>query len=136
MKHILFAAATLAIATMPALAQQPDLPPVCLADAGHAGHGMAGGHGGGMAGAAMPHPDLMAGMDQMNADMMAGATARDLDVAFVCSMIPHHRGAIEMAQAELAGGDDPFARELAERIIAAQEAEIAEMLAWLETQAK
>jgi uncharacterized protein (DUF305 family) len=64
--------------------------------------------------------------------MMAGGTAADLDVAFVCSMIPHHRGAVDMAKAELAHGDDPQARQLAEGIIAAQEQEIAEMLKWLE----
>lgn len=80
------------------------------------------------------HGALMSGMDQMNADMMAGATAADLDVAFVCSMIPHHRGAIDMAKAELAHGDDPWAKALAEKIIAAQEGEIAEMLAWLDKQ--
>jgi uncharacterized protein (DUF305 family) len=77
------------------------------------------------------HPDLMAGMDRMNADMMAGATATDVDVAFVCSMIPHHQGAIDMAKAELAAGDEAFPRELAEAVIAAQEKEIAQMLEWL-----
>jgi uncharacterized protein (DUF305 family) len=68
--------------------------------------------------------------------MMVGGLAADIDVAFICSMIPHHRGAIDMARAELAHGDDPFARELAEAIIVAQEKEIADMLAWLETQAE
>ncbi len=111
----------------------PDLPAICLANAG-AADAMA------MAPmAAMPggpaHQDLMSGMDKMNADMMAGATAADLDVAFVCSMIPHHRGAIDMARAELEHGDDAWARSLAEAIIAAQEREIADMLAWLEQQA-
>jgi len=108
----------------------PDLPAICLANTG--GHGAM----------AMPmpmdgdaaHQDLMDGMDAMNADMMAGGTAADIDVAFVCSMIPHHRGAIDMAKAELAHGDDPWARQLAEEIIAAQEKEIAGMLKWLEEQ--
>ncbi|MBK8083688.1 MAG: DUF305 domain-containing protein [Devosia sp.] len=80
------------------------------------------------------HVDLMDGMTAMNRDMMAGGTAADIDVAFVCSMIPHHRGAIDMARAELAHGDDPWARTLAEAIIVAQEKEIAEMLAWLAEQ--
>ena len=74
----------------------------------------------------------MAGMDRMNADMMAGGTAEDIDVAFICSMIPHHQGAIDMARAQLAHGDEDFPRQLAEAIIAAQEAEIAQMLEWLE----
>jgi uncharacterized protein (DUF305 family) len=66
--------------------------------------------------------------------MMAGGTAKDIDVAFVCSMIPHHRGAIDMAKAELAHGDDPWVRKVAEGVIAAQEKEIADMLKWLEEQ--
>ena len=108
-----------------------DLPAVCLANAG--GH------------EAMPmpmpmategdaaHQDLMDGMDRMNSDMMAGGTAADIDVAFVCSMIPHHRGAVDMAKAEIAHGDDPWAKQLAEQIVAAQEQEIADMLKWLES---
>lgn len=107
----------------------PDLPAICLAQHDAAAMPMAPGHGAMSADDA--HGALMSGMDQMNADMMAGATAADLDVAFVCSMIPHHRGAIDMAKAELAHGDDPRAKALAEKIITAQEGEIAEMLAWL-----
>lgn len=80
------------------------------------------------------HADLMAGMDAMNRDMMTGAKAEDIDVAFVCGMIPHHQGAISMAKAELAYGDDEWAKEMAQKVIDAQEAEIAEMLAWLEEQ--
>lgn len=81
------------------------------------------------------HADLMAGMDATNRDMMTGAMAEDIDVAFVCSMIPHHQGAISMAKAELAHGDDAWAKEMAQKVIDAQEAEIAEMLTWLEEQA-
>jgi uncharacterized protein (DUF305 family) len=80
------------------------------------------------------HKALMAGMDAMNADMMAGGTAADLDVAFICAMIPHHQGAIDMAKAELAHGDDPWARDLAQKIIAAQTAEIAAMEEWVKAQ--
>jgi uncharacterized protein (DUF305 family) len=80
------------------------------------------------------HRDMMIGMDRMHADMMQGMMAVDIDVAFVCGMIPHHQGAIDMAKAELAHGDDPWARQMAEKIIAAQEQEIAEMKDWLEEQ--
>ena len=116
-----------------------DLPAICLANAGHGGMSMGDtSMGGSMAMAPMAsdqaHGDLMSGMAQMNADMMAGATAADPDVAFVCSMIPHHRGAIAMAKAELANGDDAWAKSLAEQIIVAQEKEIADMTAWLATQ--
>lgn len=135
------AIATLALLTTTAYAQDhsmhamggastPDLPAVCLDNAVSHG-GMDGPMS--MEGDAA-HQDLMDGMDAMNSDMMAGGTATDIDVAFVCSMIPHHRGAIDMAKAELAHGDDPWARQLAEDIIAAQEKEIADMLRWLEGQ--
>ena len=78
------------------------------------------------------HMALGSGMDRMHEDMMLGMLPEDIDVAFICSMLPHHQGAIDMAKAELDHGDDPAARDLAQRIIDAQEREIAEMLAWLE----
>jgi uncharacterized protein (DUF305 family) len=39
-----------------------------------------------------------------------------------------------MARAEIEHGDDPWARSLAEQVIAAQEQEIQDMLKWLEKQ--
>jgi uncharacterized protein (DUF305 family) len=77
------------------------------------------------------HHAMMAGMDKMHADMDAGMKAADIDVAFICGMIPHHQGAIDMAKAELKYGDDPWAREMAQKVIDAQEAEIAQMKEWL-----
>ena len=131
-------AALLLTLTAPAVAQDhnshgaaPALPAICLANAPQAAAPMTMQH---EAGADAAHTELMAGMDAMNADMMAGGTAADIDVAFICSMIPHHRGAIDMAKAELAHGDDPWAKEMAQAVITAQEKEIADMLAWLEKQ--
>jgi uncharacterized protein (DUF305 family) len=46
-------------------------------------------------------------------------------------MIPHHQGAIDMANLVLIHGHDPLTRQLAEEIIAAQQAEIASMQARL-----
>jgi uncharacterized protein (DUF305 family) len=80
------------------------------------------------------HQALMAGMADMNSQMNQGMQAADIDVAFICGMIPHHQGAIDMAKAELQYGDDPWARELAQKIIAAQEEEIAQMREWLAKQ--
>ena len=140
MKPFLFAALPLGLLlAAPAAAQDgtADLPPACVVKADpHAGHGMA------TSSDAMSmeqgtadsgHQALMDSMKGM-ADMGAAMAAPDLDVAFVCGMIPHHRAAVAMAQAELAHGDDPWARKVAEAIIAAQEREIAEMTAWLEKQ--
>jgi uncharacterized protein (DUF305 family) len=124
--------ATGCVLPSPLIAQDTiTLPEICTAKAGHSAAPMASGH-------AMPvdqaHADLALGMDEMNALMMQGMTAEDIDVAFVCGMIPHHQGAITMAKAELAHGDDPWAREMAQKVIDAQQQEIAEMLEWLETQ--
>lgn len=135
---VLVAASTLAAAAQDhsghgaAGAPATDLPAICLENAGSMSHDMPS--------MQMPgdeaHTALMAGMDKMNLDMMLGGTATDIDVAFACSMIPHHRGAIDMAKAQLQYGDDPQMRELAEAIIAAQETEIAGMVAWLQKQGR
>ncbi|PZR01036.1 MAG: DUF305 domain-containing protein [Cereibacter sphaeroides] len=71
-----------------------------------------------------------ASMDKMMASMMIPYTG-DPDVDFVKGMIPHHQAAIDMAKVQLAYGKDPEIRKLAEAVIAAQEAEITAMNAWL-----
>jgi uncharacterized protein (DUF305 family) len=64
-----------------------------------------------------------------------GEVAADPDVAFMRGMIPHHQGAVDMARIVLEYGDDEEAKDLARRVIAAQEREIAEMQSWLEKNA-
>jgi len=72
---------------------------------------------------------------KMHKDMMIEMTG-NADVDFVRGMIPHHQGAIDMAKIELQYGKDAEIRKLAEAVIKAQEAEIAEMNAWLSKNTK
>ncbi|TQN43098.1 uncharacterized protein (DUF305 family) [Blastococcus colisei] len=56
----------------------------------------------------------------------------DADVAFAQGMIPHHEGALGMAEMALERASDPRVLDLAERIQAGQEPEIDLMTGWLE----
>jgi uncharacterized protein (DUF305 family) len=127
----------------------PSLPEICLPDVhDHHDHGDAMGDmpvddhaamqsSAAPAGAAdAAHSALMAGMDAMHEDMALGMAAENIDVAFICGMLPHHGGALDMARAELTYGTDPFARDLAARIIESQQAEIDAMLDWLSARAR
>jgi uncharacterized protein (DUF305 family) len=78
-----------------------------------------------------PHAALLQTMEPMHSDMMRGMTAQDFQVAFVCSMVPHHQGAVAMAEVAQRHGTDPFIKMFAAEIISAQNAEILEMQAWL-----
>ena len=51
----------------------------------------------------------------------------DVDTDFVAMMVPHHQGAIEMAQAELRYGRNKPLRRMAQEIIVTQLQEIAAM---------
>ena len=69
-------------------------------------------------------------MSTMNAAMMSAmrVTSRgDADADFVAVMMPHHEGAIAMAQAELQYGRNEQLRRLAQEIIVTQQQEIVAM---------
>jgi len=63
--------------------------------------------------------------DDMSA--LEDATGAEAARLFLEQMIVHHEGAIMMAEAEVADGENPDATALAEQIIAAQTEEIATM---------
>ena len=67
-----------------------------------------------------------AAMNKMMA-AMAIKPSGDIDRDFAAMMIPHHQGAIEMAQAELRHGRNEQLRRIAQEIIVDQQQEIAAM---------
>ena len=69
---------------------------------------------------------MTAAMARMDHDMMV-PTSGDADRDFATMMIPHHQGAVDMAEAELRFGHDPVLRRLAQGIIVEQRQEIAVM---------
>jgi uncharacterized protein (DUF305 family) len=121
---ILAIPAILAIAALPVLAQ--DMP--MKMDHSMEGHGSAGDNG-------ASSTAFSAANAKMHKDM-AIPYSGDADADFVRSMIPHHQGAIDMARIELQYGKDPELRKLAENIVKAQQAEIADMKAWLQAHGK
>jgi Domain of unknown function (DUF305) len=60
-------------------------------------------------------------------DGMAIKPSGDVDHDFVGMMVPHHQGAIDMAQAELRYGHNEQLRRIAQEIIVEQQQEIAAM---------
>lgn len=73
-------------------------------------------------------------MMNMNAGLQ-GKSGKDLEKAFLTEMIPHHEGAVTMAQAVLA--DKTITNQnvikLANDIVTSQQKEISEMKLWLTT---
>jgi hypothetical protein len=70
--------------------------------------------------------DNVGAMSKMMVDMGIYPSG-DVDRDFVAMMVPHHQGAIDMAQAELRYGHNEQLRRMAQEIIVTQQQEIAAM---------
>ena len=73
---------------------------------------------------------FLAENDAAMAKMMAAMEIKpsgDVDADFVAMMVPHHQGAIDMAQAQLRYGRNEQLRRLAQEIIVTQQQEIVAM---------
>jgi hypothetical protein len=70
--------------------------------------------------------EYQSAMDKMMAGMDIKPTG-DVDHDFTAMMIPHHQGAIDMAQAELRYGHNEQLRRIAQEIIVEQQQEIVAM---------
>ncbi len=86
------------------------------------------GHGGmeNSSGDAMMH----GGQGDNGHAMDLGPADATYDLRFIDGMIPHHEGALVMAEAALENSQRPEIRQMAEEIIAAQQVEIAQMQDW------
>ncbi|HEY3537884.1 MAG TPA: DUF305 domain-containing protein [Trinickia sp.] len=73
---------------------------------------------------------FLAENDRAMTRMMEGMSVKpagDVDRDFVQTMIPHHQGAIDMAQAELRHGRNEQLRRIAQEIVVEQQQEIVAM---------
>jgi hypothetical protein len=64
--------------------------------------------------------------------MLEGLEGDEFDEAFIRLMIPHHEGAIDMAERALESAGHPEMKQLANDIIEAQQREIDMMRGWLQ----
>jgi uncharacterized protein (DUF305 family) len=75
----------------------------------------------------MDHEGTSGMMSEDDMTALEDASGAEFDEMFLMMMIEHHEGAIEQAETELDDGQNPEAKELAQTIIDAQQAEIEEM---------
>jgi uncharacterized protein (DUF305 family) len=66
-------------------------------------------------------------MSQQQTHQLSQANGAAFDAMFLQMMIGHHQGAVTMSQTELADGENPDAKTLAQNISTAQRREITEM---------
>lgn len=76
----------------------------------------------------MPMTEEMRSSMMMSGDL--GAADDQFDLRFINAMIPHHQGAIDMAQQALEKSKRPEIKQLAQDIINSQQQEIDQMKQW------
>jgi uncharacterized protein (DUF305 family) len=76
---------------------------------------------------AIAQADMKGMMKDNNDKMLSMQMSGNPDVDFAMMMRIHHQGAIQMAEMELKNGKAPQMRKMAQKIIAAQKKEIAEI---------
>ncbi|MEV0985378.1 DUF305 domain-containing protein [Brevibacterium sp. NPDC049920] len=86
--------------------------------------GDSGGHGG--------HGGMSGMMSEDDMQQLEDATGTEAAKLYLEQMTRHHEGAVEMAEQQVADGQNPQAKALAEQVIEDQEAEIQEMKTMLD----
>jgi uncharacterized protein (DUF305 family) len=79
-----------------------------------------------------PAKESMKGMDHGSGGTASGMLMEDgrySDRRFIDAMVPHHEGAVEMAEVAMKNAEHDEIKRLAEEIVSAQEAEIRELKA-------
>ncbi len=110
----------IALAAQVEKAQAPEMQQITdlLAGFGKPAPSATEGHGG---------HDMPGMMTDAQMSSLEAANGVDFDKQWLEMMIDHHQGAVGMAQTELNSGVNPASRQLAAKIVADQEAEIATM---------
>lgn len=73
------------------------------------------------------HTSMPGMVDEATLERLRSVSGAEFDRLWLASMIDHHRGAVEMAKAEIANGANVDAIAVARQMVATQEAEIAQM---------
>ena len=85
---------------------------------------------GGMNHGGMNHGGMMKQGGMMNHNMDVGPADANYDLRFIDSMLPHHQGALVMAQSAIQKSKRPELVKFAKNIITEQKKEIAQMQQW------